>query len=188
MAFLQIKKDYHLDKPLIVRLDQEPIDVTGEKNRFDNLEFKILATNLGEDYNAAPYGDKEPFTIRKGDQFDLVMSSALHQKINDYEKGEAVHIELTKQNERLFWKVQVAGDVLIKEHKENPPSKDRSLDIKWGMAFNNATRLACASNINNTTKDKVELIAEIMPRMFQIACTMETALKNTKEEEEDAPF
>ena len=40
MAFLQIKKDYHLDKPLIVRLDQEPIDVRGEKNRFDNLEFK----------------------------------------------------------------------------------------------------------------------------------------------------
>ena len=85
MAFLQIKKDYHLDKPLIVRLDQEPIDVRGEKNRFDNLEFKILATNLGEDYDAAPYGDKEPFTIRKGDQFDLVMSSSLYKKINDYE-------------------------------------------------------------------------------------------------------
>ena len=56
------------------------------------------------------------------------------------------------------------------------------------MAFNNATRLACSSNINNSTKDKVELIAEIMPRMFQIACTMETALKDSKEKEEDAPF
>ena len=188
MAFLQIKKDYHLDKPLIVRLDQEPIDVRGEKNRFDNLEFKILATNLGEDYDAAPYGDKEPFTIRKGDQFDLVMSSTLYKKINDYEKGEAVHIELTNQNERLFWKVHVADVYKNKDIKSDPVNNDRSLDIKWGMAFNNATRLACASNINNTTKDKVELIAEIMPRMFQIACTMETALKNTKEEEEDAPF
>ena len=56
------------------------------------------------------------------------------------------------------------------------------------MAFNNATRLACASNINNTTEDKVKIIAKIMPKMFQIACTMETALKNSREEEEDAPF
>ena len=32
MAFLQLKKQHHSNKPLKIRLDQSPKDVVGEKN------------------------------------------------------------------------------------------------------------------------------------------------------------
>ena len=42
---------------------------------------------------------------------------------------------------------------------------DRSLEIKWGMAFNNATRLVNYSKM--PYEDKVEAIEKMMPKMFE---------------------
>ena len=72
----------------------------------------------------------------------------------------------------------------------NKPSQN--LEIKWGMDFNNATRLVSNITTNETNADKVELIEKIMPDMFRIACSMpEEPIKQEikkEEEEDDLPF
>ena len=69
---------------------------------------------------------------------------------------------------------------------------DRRLDILWGMAFNNATRVVCADSQLKAIQ-KVELIEQIMPDMFKIAKGLELVLKDEqnkkqKEDEDDLPF
>ena len=187
MAFLQLKKQHHSNKPLKIRLDQSPKDVVGEKNNFDNLEFRIMATNIGESYFAAPYGDRDPFEINTDQSFEFVMSEVLFSKINDYQKNECIYVEMVNNGEKMFWKVEPTS-VDPKVVKDlTPGNNDRSLDIKWGMAFNNATRLV--ANISDITPNqKVLLVEEIMPKMFRIACLMETSIQKEKDDDEKVPF
>ena len=55
---------------------------------------------------------------------------------------------------------------------------DKDVNIKWGMAFNNATRLVSSIPLHSDEGDiqaRVKLIAAIMPEMFKIACSMPNA-------------
>ena len=52
--------------------------------------------------------------------------------------------------------------------------------IKWGMAFNNATRLV--AHMDATPSEKTSIIKEVMPIMFDIACSM------PNDEEVELPF
>jgi hypothetical protein len=66
--------------------------------------------------------------------------------------------------------------------------KNTDLAIKWGMAFNNATRLVSSIPLHSDEGDvqsRVKVIESIMPEMFKIACSM-PELKQVNEN--DLPF
>ena len=196
MAFLQLKKQYHGNKPIKIKLLEDPKNVNGLAKNYNDktwLEFRINAVNIGDSYFAAPYGDKDPFEINTGQSFEFVMSEKLYEKIMDYTIDEALLIELVNNGEKMFWKVEPTSADTKAVQNSNPVNNNRSLDIKWGMAFNNATRLV--SNLDLKLGEKVNKIASIMPEMFKIACLMETSLDETQKEEQkvqekldDLPF
>ena len=77
---------------------------------------------------------------------------------------------------------------VVSPTKAKPKSKPASNDqaIKWGMAFNNATRLVSNLSTNETVASKVELVEKIMPDMFRIACSMPD--EDQKKKDDDLPF
>lgn len=196
MAFLQLKKQHHSNKPIKIKLLEDPKNVNGLAKNYNDktwLEFRIQAVNIGDSYFAAPYGDKDPFEINTGQSFEFVMSEKLYEKIMDYTIDEALLIEMVNNGEKMFWKVEPTSADTKAVQNSNPVNNNRSLDIKWGMAFNNATRLV--SNLDIKLGEKVNKIASIMPEMFKIACLMETSLDETQKEEQkvqekldDLPF
>ena len=104
--------------------------------------------------------------------------------LQHYSKGDTVKIEHKPTGEGRSMYV-------VSPTEEKPTSKPASNDIaiKWGMAFNNATRLV--TNIKTTDsvsfiEDKVKMIEEIMPDMFRIACNMPDKVQ--KKDDDDLPF
>tara|TARA_S200002703_G_scaffold67185_1_gene58364 strand:+ start:3080 stop:3688 length:609 start_codon:yes stop_codon:yes gene_type:complete len=201
--FLQLKKSTHIDKTLSVQLRVDPINIKGVMNKFNNLEYELPVTNIGNNYSAEKWGDKEPITFKKGDHFNLKVSSALYGKLTDFSKAELVDITMTSTEKGVKYNVGASFSVWDKPvHDEGVTSKpygydsvksrddDRSLEIKWGMAFNNATRLF--TNSKMLYEDKVKAIETIMPKMFEIACGMksiiETETPKIVEDDDDAPF
>ena len=70
------------------------------------------------------------------------------------------------------------------ESAEIKKPQNTDLAIKWGMAFNNATRLV--ANISDITPgQKVILIEEIINDLYSIACSMP---ESTQEKDNDLPF
>ena len=193
MAFLFLRKAHHIDKPLNFQLMVEPIDIIVERNEmYDKLEYKIPAKNVGQPYKTAPSKDGKEYTINSGQEFELIASEALYKHLSIYDKNSFITVEMKKND-----KGGVSWDVEPMQKAEaiqvNKPSQN--LEIKWGMAFNNATRLV--SNIKTTDsvsfiEDKVKMIEEIMPDMFRIACSMpeEPIKEEIKKEEgdDDLPF
>ena len=71
---------------------------------------------------------------------------------------------------------------------ENKKPQNTDLAIKWGMAFNNATRLVASIPLHSDEGDvqgRVKAIESIMPEMFKIACSMP---ESTQEKANDLPF
>ena len=196
MAFLQLKKQYHSNKPIKIKLEQDPKKINGLAKNYNDktwLEFRINAVNIGDSYFAAPYGDKDPFEINTGQSFEFVMSEKLFNKINDYQIDESILIEMVNNGEKMFWKVEPTSADTKTVQNSNPVNNNRSLDIKWQVAIKCATQLVCSESM--TTNERVKKIAEIMPEMFRLTCLMETSLDETQKEEQkvqekldDLPF
>lgn len=199
MAFLQLKKDHNKDQPIDVQFNVAPSSVEGKLNQFDKMEYSIPSTNAGSNYKTRTNSEYE---IRTGQTFDFNMSETLYNKISAYEKGELVNIAM-KPNPKggIIWSVRPStGDVAKKFNKSKPVKEseygyesvkhrdnDRKLDILWGMAFNNATRIACSYN-GTDEQEKVEIIASIMPKMFEIAQGLDSILDKSGKEEDELPF
>tara|TARA_R100001443_G_scaffold17872_1_gene28491 strand:+ start:9525 stop:10097 length:573 start_codon:yes stop_codon:yes gene_type:complete len=190
MAFLFLRKAHHTNKPLNFQLMAEPIDITVERNEmYDKLEYKIPAKNAGQPYKTAPSKDGKQYTINSGQEFELIASEALYKHLSIYDKNSLITVAMVPND-----KGGISWDVEPMQKKElvqvNKPNHD--LAIKWGMAFNNATRLVSNISTNETVKDKVELIEKIMPDMFKIACSMPEEPKKEEpkkeESEDDLPF
>jgi hypothetical protein len=74
------------------------------------------------------------------------------------------------------------------ESAEIKKPHNTDLAIKWGMAFNNATRLVASIPLHNDEGDvqgRVKVIESIMPEMFRIACSMPESMQ---EKANDLPF
>ena len=205
--FLQLKKSTHLNKTLSLQLREDPVQIRGNMNKFQSLEYDLPVTNIGDNYSAEKWGDKDTITFKKGDHFNLKVSSALYNKLVDYSKGELVDITMTPTDKGVTYKINPSVSVWDKPvYDEGVTSKpygydsvksrddDRSLEIKWGMAFNNATRLFVHSKM--LYEDKVKAIENIMPKMFEIACGMKPLtepevpgkIKKVEENDDDLPF
>tara|TARA_R100000329_G_C7616441_1_gene218884 strand:+ start:2450 stop:3127 length:678 start_codon:yes stop_codon:yes gene_type:complete len=186
MAFLQLKKQHHLNNPIVLELLQDPASVVGEARQFDGktyLDFSIEAKNKGL---AIPTQGEESYKINPDNEFDFKMSETLYKKINDFQKNENVYINMkTTSNGRMVWDVRPAtsDDVksirskIINPNKKEPMKSSREDDIRWGMAFNNATRLVAQTTTSTDHKDMVDEIKRIIPYMFQVACGMEKTVE-----------
>ena len=108
-------------------------------------------------------------------------SEKAHEMLQHYSKGDTVKIEHKPTGEGRSMYV-------VSPTKAKPKSKPASNDqaIKWGMAFNNATRLVSNLSTNETVASKVELVEKIMPDMFRIACSMPD--EDQKKKDDDLPF
>lgn len=202
MAFLQLKQSSHINKPLLVEILVDVFDVICETNDYGDLEYKVKCKNKGSEYLAAPNKDGSVYKINPGQEFDLVCSEALYKKMNTYESGSSIKVEMIPNPKGgIFWNVDMStGADFDKQKQPTKAIENTSLEIKWGMAFNNATRLVAAEDLNDEVglKEKVAIIESIMPGMFKIACSMpmpEHENNNNrkpeaekKENEDDLPF
>lgn len=126
-------------------------------------------------------------------------SENAHNTLRGCSKGDTVSIgHKPRPKGGSMYIVDIVGqsDIKSKNTKSNNNSlvlsDDRDLSIKWGMAFNNATRLVANTSYGNSISDKASLIKDIMPSMFEIACSMP---KNqvveepaAQEKDDDLPF
>ena len=163
-------------------------DIVAERNQYDNMQYTAKAKNIGKNY---PQKEESGYLIRSNQEFDFVMSEALYKHISLYDKNSNITVLMKKtdsdQNKAGFvWEVKPA-------EINKPENKfDNGLAIKWGMAFNNSTRLV--SEFDWSCDEKIKVIKEIMPQMFDIACGMpekpkkEEPKKVEKKDEDDLPF
>jgi len=102
-----------------------------------------------------------------GQEYSYFASEKAHEMLQHYNKGDEVEIHHKPlPNGNTVYEVSPLNGA-------TPKAKtDTDMSIKWGMAFNNATRLV--ANNNETVSQKVKLIETIMPEMFKIACSMPT--------------
>lgn len=65
------------------------------------------------------------------------------------------------------------------KNTQNTNHNDTDLKILRGMAFNNTTRLVCSMpfHADETPEDRIKLIAELTPKMLEIARSMSTTSK-----------
>ena len=204
MAFLQLKKDHNKDQPIDVQFIDNPGSLEPHtKSHGDNTwkEYVVKCVNVGPNYQPQINNDYE---IRAGQKFDFHLSESLYNKICDYQVGELVTIEMAsnpKKPGQVFWKVRPAekkGTKNVGNSKSVKDSEygyssvkerdiDRKLDILYGMAFNNATRIACTDN-ELTPAGKVKCIEVIMPKMFEIAQGLDRLIDDSPEDDDDVPF
>jgi len=149
----------------------------GDSAEVQLLEDKpIPGTNENGEYNM--------YKVRHDGVEKVHFASAFaHERLIHFKSGDVVNIEHKPlSNGRSVYDV-----VLIKESSlgDKPVNSDTDQAIKWGMAFNNATRLV--ANISDITpKQKITLIEEIMPEMFKIACSMPIPIEPNTESDDDS--
>ena len=125
-------------------------------------------------------------------------SENAHNTLRGCSKGDTVSIEhKPRPKGGSMYIVDIVGQSDIKSKNTNANnnssvfSDDRDLSIKWGMAFNNSTRLV-ANMKDITPEQKVILIKNIMPEMFEVACSMPSNQvveePAAQEEDDDLPF
>ena len=203
MAYLKLKKESNIGKPINIQLVTDPNEIVGKSNSFGGFEYKVPCVNIGPDYISAGPGS---YTINSGQSFELDASDALMLKLRDYQKGELVYIEMAPSDKgegRVYWKIQPSEETWDKSVKdvktvsEKPYGYgsvkerdiDRRLDILWGMTFNNATRIACTDK-ELTPEGKVAIVEQIMPKMFEIAKGLDSQIEEQppKKDDDDLPF
>lgn len=190
MGFLQLNKNYHIDKPIIIKLLEDPTAINGVAKEFNGktfLEFSIEAENIGQEYFTQ---GKDSYKINAGQKVEFKMSDSLYKKIVNFQQEELVYINMKpRSNGGFLYDIKPAIGEDIEKLNKNNGIKDyndakkffnndhRGLEIKWGMAFNNATKLVAQTTTSTDQKDMVGEIKRIIAPMFQIACGMEKTIE-----------
>ena len=137
----------------------------------------------------SPHGEWYLYAVNHaGVEKSWFASDFAHKKMIEFSKGDKVSIE----HKRLDDGRTVYAPELISQNKttqNNAYEDNTDLNIKWGMAFNNATRLVSSIPLHNDEGDllgRVKTIANIMPEMFKIACSMPD--QDIKPLDDDTPF
>ena len=204
MAFLQLKMSHHIGKTISLQLQENPIAITGKPSGYEGkIEYHLPCVNIGGSYFAAPYKDKEPFEIKTGQAFDFTTSIALYKKLVDFQKGELLDITMNKTEDGIRYDLQGSNKEWTKTVEDTRSAidkpygynsvKERDIttqdNIRFGMAFNNATKIACS--IPDLDADaKVMLVDHIMPRMWEIVNSLDSLMEEPVQEvkDDDLPF
>ncbi len=98
-------------------------------------------------------------------------SDNAHKTLKECNKGDMVKIShVRKSDGGTMYIVDLIGST--KDNKKEVKKTDTDLSIKWGMAFNNATKLVASTLVEDSLDNAVEEVARITPKMFEIACNM----------------
>ena len=204
MAFLQLKMSHHIGKTISLQLQENPVNVPGKQSGYEGkTEYHLPCVNIGGSYYAAPYKDKEPFEIKTGQAFDFTTSIALYKKLVDYPKGELLDITMNKTADGIRYDIQGSNKEWTKAVEDTRSAVDKPYgynsvkerdittqdNIRFGMAFNNATKIACS--IPDLDADaKVMLVDHIMPRMWEIVNSLDSLMEEPVQEvkDDDLPF
>jgi len=204
MAFLQLKMAHHIGKTLSLQLQENPIAITGKPSGYEGkMEYHLPCVNIGDTYLAAPYKDKAPFEIKTGQAFDFTCSIALYKKLVDYPKGELLDLTMNKTEDGIRYDIQGSNKEWTKTVEDTRSAidkpygynsvKERDIttqdNIRFGMAFNNATKIACSCD-NLDADAKVMFIEHIMPQMWEIVNSLDSLMEEPVQEvkDEDLPF
>ena len=204
MAFLQLKMAHHIGKTLSLQLQENPIAITGKPSGYEGkMEYHLPCVNIGDTYLAAPYKDKDPFEIKTGQAFDFTCSIALYKKLVDYPKGELLDLTMNKTEDGIRYDIQGSNKEWTKTVEDTRSAidkpygynsvKERDIttqdNIRFGMAFNNATKIACSCD-NLDADAKVMFIEHIMPQMWEIVNSLDSLMEEPVQEvkDEDLPF
>ena len=204
MAFLQLKMSHHIGKTISLQLQENPVNVPGKQSGYEGkTEYHLPCVNIGATYYAAPSKDKEPFEIKTGQAFDFTTSIALYKKLVDYPKGELLDITMNKTADGIRYDIQGSNKEWTKAVEDTRSAVDKPYgynsvkerdittqdNIRFGMAFNNATKIACS--IPDLDADaKVMLVDHIMPRMWEIVNSLDSLMEEPVQEvkDDDLPF
>ena len=158
------------DRPLLEIPKNQSVIVT--------LKFDEPRTGVNQNGPWQLYG-----VNHEGVEKSYFASEKAHEMLQHYSKGDTVKIEHKPTGEGRSMYVVSPTDA---KPTSKPASNDQA--IKWGMAFNNATRLVASEKLHEETdvNDKVKLIEMIMPDMFRIACSMPDEVQ--KKDDDDLPF
>ena len=110
MAFLQLKKNTHKDKPINIKLLGDWTNVVAKTNPFGDTEYEILAVNVGNDIPTSK--DTDPYKIKKGNEFDFKMSESLFKKVKEYDRGTVLKVGMMSKDKdnpkdnSVIWKVK----------------------------------------------------------------------------------
>jgi len=206
MAFLQLKMAHHIGKTLSLQLQENPIAVTGKPSGYEGkTEYHLPCVNIGDTYLAAPYKDKDPFEIKTGQAFDFTCSIALYKKLVDFQKGELLDLTMNKTAYGIRYDIQGSNKEWTKAAEDTRSAiekpygygsvKERDIttqdNIRFGMAFNNATQIACASGALEPG-ERVKIVAKIMPQMWEIVNSIDDLMEVEEPvqevKDEDLPF
>tara|TARA_R110002012_G_scaffold132007_3_gene284913 strand:- start:1327 stop:1836 length:510 start_codon:yes stop_codon:yes gene_type:complete len=130
----------------------------------------------------------------KSDDVEYVhfASKVAHESLKEYKKGDIVEIKHTRKADGKGTVYVVTAIGVSKVESSN----DTSLSIKWGMAFNNATKIVIAKHSkSDTIKDNDHLIKEVSEftqELFKVACSMPSPGSQNKAavdiDDTDVPF
>ena len=184
--FFQLKKAYHMNKGVDLQLLENPDEIQPEMNQFETLEYKIKAKNIGSQIKTK---DEDSYTINTDQEFDFVVSDALYKSVRLYKQDSKITVSMVKSDDPknragFTWSVK---PFLANSSSSSNSSISTDQNIKWGMAFNNTTRLVSAFPLHRDEGigDRVGLIEELLPKMYKIVCNMP---KDYNEVEDDELF
>jgi len=117
--------------------------------------------------------------LHDGVEKSYFASDKAHEMLQHYSKGDWVNIDhkLQSDGKKTIYEVTPGKEETANNGNNN---NDKDLAIKWGMAFNNATRL-CANVPDTSPGQRAILLEELMPEMFKIACSMPQEEVNKEE-------
>jgi hypothetical protein len=155
--------------------DRPLLEIPKNQSVIITLKFDEPRTGVNQNGPWHLYG-----VNHEGVEKSYFASEKAHEMLQHYSKGDTVKIEHKPTGEGRSMYV-------VSPTEEKPTNKPASNDqaIKWGMAFNNATRLV-ANTMDITPQQKALLVKEIMPEMFEIACSMPDKVQ--KKDDDDLPF
>ena len=189
------------NKLFVIQFQKPFEDGEWAEDNFQNSIYQIQSKLLKGSQSSLLSGKNNEYKISIGQEFIWTISKALYKEMS-YIEGEAkVGVVMAVSGTTTSWNVdEINDDTNLEELKifdsstdtshnvEHKPENgvDRDIAIKWGMAFNNATRIAAVEEGN--LKDKVAIIKDLMPEMMMIATGLDEYLKSLESSDDDLPF
>ena len=150
----------------------------------DEVMFTLLRDEPQQGSNEN--GEWNRYDVKVDDtEMSYFASANAHKTLKDCDKGDVINIRHTPRSAGgTMYLVDVVGKANLKNKNK---SSDTDLAIKWGMAFNNATRIAASAKVEHPS-ETIVVIKNLMPEMMKIANGLEEYLKSQESEDDDTPF
>ena len=200
MLKMKIQKT-QANKLFVIQLQKPFEDGEWVEDNFQNPIYQIQSKLVKGSQANLLSGKDNKYEISIGQEFIWTISKALFREMSNIEGEAKIGVVMAVSGTTTSWNVdEINDDTNLEELKifdsstdtshnvEHKPENgvDRDIAIKWGMAFNNATRIAAVEEGN--LKDKVAIIKDLMPEMMKIATGLEEYLKSLEPSGDNLPF